>query len=324
MRNPDIIKQFLDTLVIGASQTAEKLTMFPLCHKASEPRTYQVLEESISRESGFVSEVSEAGSVPTLLFDNKGSQPVLLIDGDTLTGAKQNRTLNISLLAPPQARIEIPVSCVEAGRWHRRSHHLGASPHHMYASGRARMMHDVHRSMEEGLGPRADQGEVWGDIDRKMGRMGVASPTRTMTDMFEHEGRSLEAIAEQITAAPDQVGAIFVIDDRIAGLELFDHPETLGIKLPKLVQSYALDAIDDDATPEECSIQTNEELLLVIGSARRSEDRAVGLGLHTRLQAPGLIGTALSIDGHLVRLSAFPGTHSAAAPAMPPPRGSRT
>ena len=192
----------------------------------------------------------------------------------------------------------------------------------MYASGRARMMHDVHRSMDEGLGPRADQQRVWGDIDRKMGRMGVASPTRAMNDMFEHQGHSLDTMAEQITAAPDQVGAIFVILDRIAGLELFDHPETMKIKLPKLVRSYGLDAIDDEAPLDECSIQTNEELLLVVGNAKRSEDQAVGLGVHTRLQTSGLIGSALSVDDHLIRLSAFPTTgDQLGARDMPGPGG---
>ena len=146
----------------------------------------------------------------------------------------------------------------------------------MFASGRARMMRDVHRAMDAGLEPRTDQQGVWGEIDRKMGRMGVTSPTRAMNEMFEQRGRSLDAMVGQITAVSDQVGAIFIVRDCIVGLELFDHPETMALKLPKLVRSYGLDAIDEDAAFEECSIQTGEELLLVIASARQSEDPTVG------------------------------------------------
>lgn len=316
----DAITQCIEALIIGGPQAADQLVMIPLARAAFPPRTYKVLEEAISDETASVSEISEAGSVPTLLFENKAPQPVLLIDGDTLMGAKQNRTLNLSILIPAGTRTEIPVSCVEAGRWSRTSRQFSPSADHMYASGRARMMHDVHRSMDAGRGPRADQQEVWGDIDRKMGRMGVSSRTRTMTDIYEQRGCSLDAMAGQLTAAPDQVGAIFVVRDRIAGLELFDHPETLALKLPKLVRSYGLDAIDESAAFEACSIPTSEAFLHGIAGAQRSEDHAVGLGIHTRLQGAGLIGSALVMDGRLIRLSAFPSAARSTTGDAPAPR----
>jgi hypothetical protein len=302
----DAITQCIEALTVGRPQAAEALIMIPLSRGAYQPRTYKVLEEAISDETASISEISEAGAVPTLLFENKAARPVLLIDGDTLMGAKQNRTLNLSILIPAGARTEIPVSCVEAGRWSRTSRHFSPSSDHMYASGRAQMMRDVHCSMESGRGPRADQQGVWRDIDRKMGRMGVTSRTRAMTDIYEQRGRSLDAMAEQLKAAPDQVGAIFIVRDRIAGLELFDHPETLALKLPKLVRSYGLDAIDESAALEPCSIPTSEAFLQGIARAQRTDDPAVGLGVHTRLQGAGLIGSVLVEDGQLIRLSAFP------------------
>lgn len=320
MKEMDAIKQCLNNLIIGKPQVVHDLVMIPLCTRTLDARTYKLLEEAISDQTADVSEISEGGSVPTLLFDNKASEPVLLIDGDTLIGAKQNRTLNISLLVPPRTRTQIPVSCVEAGRWDRQTSHFSASSSHMYASGRARMMHDVHRSMDEGLGPRADQHGVWGDIDRKMGRMGVQSPTRAMTDMYEQRGHSLDEMVQQITTTTDQIGAVFAIRDRICGLELFDHPETMALKLPKLVQSYGLDAIDNTARPAECAIQTSEEFLFLIANAQRSEDETVGLGKHTRLQSSGVIGTALVTDGHLVRLSAFPSVAITRSHNMPEAR----
>ena len=302
----DAITQCIEALIIGRPQAADKLIMIPLARTGSAARTYKVLEEAISDETASVSEISEAGSVPNLLFENKASRPVLLIDGDTLMGAKQNRTLNLSILIPAGTRIEIPVSCVEAGRWSRTSRHFSPSTDHMYASGRARMMRDVHRSMDAGQGPRADQQGVWTDIAGKMGRMGVSSRTSAMTDIYEQRGCSLDAMVEQLTAASDQVGAIFIVRDRIAGLELFDHPETLALKLPKLVRSYGLDAIDESAAFEPSSIPTSEGFLQGIARAQRSEDHAVGLGAHLRLQGAGLIGSGLVIDGRLIRLSAFP------------------
>lgn len=116
-----------------------------------------------------------------------------------------------------------------------------------------------------------------------------------MTDIYEQRGCSLDTMVGQLTTAPDQVGAIFVVRDRIAGLELFDHPETLALKLPKLVRSHGLDAIDESASFEACSIPTSEGFLQGIASAQRSEAPSVGAGAHLRLQGAGA-GSGLVMD----------------------------
>ena len=38
---------------------------------------------------------------------------MLLIEGEESVGAKQNRTLNVSILAPAGREIRIPVACLE-------------------------------------------------------------------------------------------------------------------------------------------------------------------------------------------------------------------
>jgi ARG and Rhodanese-Phosphatase-superfamily-associated Protein domain len=43
------------------------------------------------------------------------------MEGEEVVGAKQNRTINLSILVPAQAEVIAPVTCVEAGRWHARS-----------------------------------------------------------------------------------------------------------------------------------------------------------------------------------------------------------
>ncbi len=55
--------------------------------------------------------------MPELRFVNHCERPVLLLDGEELVGAKQNRILNLTVLVPAHQTIVIPVSCVEAGRW---------------------------------------------------------------------------------------------------------------------------------------------------------------------------------------------------------------
>jgi hypothetical protein len=73
----------------------------------------------------------EAGSVPNLAVRNDGDTPVLLLHGEELIGAKQNRVVNVTMLVPAKTVLKIPVSCVEQGRWHFRSRKFGDSEHTM-------------------------------------------------------------------------------------------------------------------------------------------------------------------------------------------------
>ena len=52
---------------------------------------------------------------------NRGPKPTLIIDGEELVGAKQNRVVNLTILVAAESELIIPVSCVEAGRWRAKS-----------------------------------------------------------------------------------------------------------------------------------------------------------------------------------------------------------
>ncbi len=55
-----------------------------------------------------VTEVSEAGSVPFLQVANGADRPLLLLDGEELIGAKQNRILNTTVLVAARTEVTIP------------------------------------------------------------------------------------------------------------------------------------------------------------------------------------------------------------------------
>jgi hypothetical protein len=62
-------------------------------------------------------EVSRGGSVPELKVVNKSDRMLLILDGEGLVGAKQNRIVNTTILIAGNTTTVIPVSCVEQGRW---------------------------------------------------------------------------------------------------------------------------------------------------------------------------------------------------------------
>ena len=99
---------------------------------------------------------------------------VLLYDGEELVGAKQNRILNVSVLVEAKSALTIPVSCVEQGRWSRRSEHFGTAPHISHAELRRRKAEtQAARPLARGVA----QGEVWDAVRDKSLRMSVSSST---------------------------------------------------------------------------------------------------------------------------------------------------
>ena len=110
------LHMYLRELKLGKRTAFEGLTMFSLERPADRALEYLTLDEALHRGLAQVSEISDSGRVSELAFSNIGDLPVLILDGEELVGAKQNRTVNLTILAPARATTSIPVSCVEAGR----------------------------------------------------------------------------------------------------------------------------------------------------------------------------------------------------------------
>jgi ARG and Rhodanese-Phosphatase-superfamily-associated Protein domain len=91
---------------------------------------------------------------------------------------------------------------------------------------------------------RSDQQAVWSVVAEKSSRLGAASETAAMSAMYDNVDHSLDDFVAAFPPVDRQVGAVFVVDGRLAGLELFDASSIWRKLSPKLVRSYALDAID--------------------------------------------------------------------------------
>ena len=294
------------SFTIGPAVTHRNLTVFPLIGEPPGERGYRTLEEALKAGSARVTEVSEAGSVPNLMFANEGSDPVLLVDGEELKGAKQNRVLNLTLLVAGGKSLVIPVSCVEAGRWAGRSREFACAADFIYSSGRARKVEQVSASLSSGQGRRADQGAIWSDIHAKHERMGVHSPTSEMAAAYRQRSTDLEGYVAALRPVEAQAGAVFALDGRVAGVELFDHPETLAFLMAKLVRSYALDAVETAEAPSAIPpSEAARAFLDELADARMEAFPALAMGEDVRISGRRLVGAALVESGRVVHLSAF-------------------
>ncbi len=281
------------------------LTMFPLLGGAARGPDYQLLDDALAERTVTISEVSEGGTVPVLRLENTGTRPVLLLDGEQLVGAKQNRVLNLTILAPAGKTIEIPVSCVEQGRWSWDSPQFMSSERVMFSRGRASKAASVSASMAEGRGRYSDQGEVWGAIAMKAARMESYSPTAAMETIYENHGARLEDYLETFAAQAGQCGAVFAIDGQVVGLDLFDSADTYARLGRKLVSGYAMDAMEAEPDAGPAADDSASRFLEQVGGCETRSWPAVGLGEDLRHSGPGLVVAALARECEVVHGCAF-------------------
>ena len=227
------IAERIASLTLGLPARHRNLAVFPLVADGVGGADYLVLDEALERGLARVTEVSEAGSVPELAFENASDRDVLLLDGEELVGARQNRILNVTVLVGPKHRLVIPVSCVERGRWAYRSREFASAGRKLYARARAAKMAQVSSAMERTGARRSDQAFLWEDIARKHGRMAVDSRTEAMSDLYEASADALDGYRQAFDAVPGQVGAVFAVNGAVRGVEILDCPDTFARFLAK-------------------------------------------------------------------------------------------
>jgi hypothetical protein len=302
------LQEEFSRIEIGRSSQFRNLTLFPLTRRSNSIREldYLLLEDGIAQSKVLVTELHAGGSVPELRLENNADLPVLLIDGEELVGAKQNRVLNLTILAPAKQITVIPVSCVEVGRWGMSWADLKTADYVMYSLGRGERLAQVTESMRSNGTRKSDQQAVWRNIAAKAMRLKASSPTGAMAAIFESNASSLEEFTRAFTWQEGQCGVAFAIGGRVLGLEIFDHPEAMRRFFQKLVRSYALDALDADPSAHEpASIEAACALVTQIGAAHSFAEQALGLGKDVRFSGPEICGAALWAQERYVHVCTF-------------------
>ncbi len=264
----------------------EALTVFPLFSETQSAIAYLVSEEALSAGSLTVEEVSESGSVPTLLVDNRAESPVLFLEGAELRGAKQNRVLNTSLLVAPQSKTPIPVSCVEQGRWRHLSKHF-VSGSHSSSKLRHILKKTVTRSAQAGHGHSSNQGEVWQEVSRQMGSLGSHSPTGAMADTYEAFQNRLTEYRSKLPYAEGATGLAVAVGDKVVSVDLFDKPATCQKVWARLLEGVILDALESGSIATTASTDQVQTMLAGLQAAPWQQAPAIGLGEEFRADLDG-------------------------------------
>ncbi len=300
------LAQFVKNLKCGGVNEHENIAIVPLKWQNEHSKTdYLLAEEAINKELLTVTEIGEHGNVPELQVTSTADEKVLLIDGEELVGAKQNRILNTSILLAAMGEVTIPVSCVEQGRWRHISPKFasgGFSP----AELRARKSRSVKDNLKAQGKATSDQHEVWASVAESAAKSGASSPTMAMHDVFQQSQDNLAAYTAALKYPANASGCIVAIAGKFAALDLFDKPQTLQRLWERLVTGYALDAISAEPTQDKFTEKGAGALLEHIGECECEAYPSVGLGKDWRFESDSIVGQALIVDSTAIHVSVFP------------------
>jgi len=292
-------------LKVGKAQTHANLTMYPLFGASCGP-DYITLDEALSSKKAEVLEKG-SGEVPKLVFRNLSGDRILLMDGEELIGAKQNRILNTSILIGPRMVAEIPVSCVEQGRWTSVSPAFKSGGTQLFASARQSNNENVTASLKRdaSAGAVSNQSQVWDDVAEVRAKLKVTGSSSAMHDAYVQKSESVESYVRGFKVIEGQVGCIFAINGRIVGADIFSSQSALRKLMPKIVKSYSLDAISEQDRPAVGSTDSPERFLLWAKNATMKSMPSVGEGRDVRLLSSTVSGAALVAQDAAIHISLF-------------------
>jgi hypothetical protein len=329
---------------LGSTRQHRSLTVFALLAPGAPDLPYDLLVDAIAGGALRIGEVGQ-GTVPTLVAKNDGDRIVLVLDGEQLIGARQNRMTNRSILLPPHSATEIPVFCMEQGRWHFESDAMAPAPQHSPAKvrRRARETEVRHAAAPGGAAMsslREAQGDVWMDVADTLHTLDAHSSTHSLDAAFA-AAHDMDVWLAALPCDDDQVGLVAFVGAEPLGMDVIGAPRLYRRLHERLLRGYVMDAMEHErraaravgaadaaagagggvgsgagATPAP-GRDAAQRYLDAVREARRTESPSVGLGRYHVLSGD-MVGGELVDAERVAHVSAFPVRHHASGGGEPP------
>ena len=294
----------LTKTTVGAPIQRGGISIFPLFLESPKDSQAVIADDSLE-----VSELASA-TVPQLLVTNKKDIPVIIPAGRVLEGGRQTRTVNVSILVPAGATITIPVSCVEAGRWH------GGS---QFRDSKRIAGRNVRMAKERGVKNNIDsygqkfsnQSDVWDSISQELHMRHISHESHSYlaADEYVETNEKLHKTLQELLAVgrvDGQTGIAVAYGNKIAGFELFTNAGDLAASWETLVRSAVLDSPANTDENVSIDIQAVEAFLAEVANQDTTVTPGTGLGTEYHVASERLVAHALTDDaGQLMHAYAF-------------------
>jgi hypothetical protein len=239
-----------------------------------------------------------ANDVNRLIVLNTSNKPLYLMPGEIIVGGQQDRVIGTEVVLQPSKEPQtIDVFCVEHGRWRNRdatelAGYVNAGRLNTNAYAVADLVVPVapeaanpEKAAEQAAqgkfvasvgrlnkGSRLavqeanDQGKVWSEVSKENAKSGVASETTTGAftknyadnDTLKKLQPLMEKIKDPVGQTENIVGVVVAVDGKIDSMDVFQSTPLFRQLWPKLLKSYALDAVNAASAGEKAKAATAE------------------------------------------------------------------
>ena len=303
------IETFIENLTVGEPTEYKNVKVYPLTLNRKRKTKYLSMQDAMKLGLLEMTEKSAEGTVNEIKVTNKGPERVLLLDGEEIAGAKQNRIFNATILLKKQSESVIPVSCTEMGRWNYRSEKFSNANAIATPKLRKRKMKSVHHSLRASKVFKSDQREVWNSVNEVLSTHHMSSPTRAMNEAFKKTKRDKKDYLSHFKPTGKQQGVIVVIDGKIRGLDYLSSKKAFRKVYKKLLHGYVMEAGGFTAGTKESKSRVQPEnpatFLSGLLEAKKEKFKSPGHGYDWRLNNEAITASALLYRGEVIHFSAF-------------------
>lgn len=247
---------------------------------------------------------SERGAqVNQLVLVNNSKRPLLLLAGEIVTGGKQDRVIGKDRIVPAESDpVDLSVFCIEPGRWvaanGKNEFSLVGGMHGNVASPSVRA---------SAMGAKNQQ-QVWDDVAKSKQAMSlvVTAPAAAEVNSTSSYARvmdnkevqeKVDAVAEPVQRNYESVirqlrdknavGVVVSVNGEIVWADIFASTQLLQKYWPKLIRSYATEAVVTRAKGGETSVRDAQKFLDDLQGRHETADTEPGVYRQSEVTGDG-------------------------------------
>ena len=299
--------------------TGEFLTLDEGLHSGEVVVTEAGSVQGLIRRHGTPIHRDDGAEVNRLVLVNNSRRPLLLLAGEVVSGGKQDRVIAKDRIVPAESDpIDLSVFCVEHGRWVATSERFGASQA-MYGRAiggpvpraSAPMAIMVQPSVRAKAMGEKNQQEVWDEVNKQTSAMkvqvanGAPSAAREMASVSSYarinENQEVQKYIDSVARPIEQsyqslihqlrdrnaVGVVVAVNGRIVWADVFASTDLLSKYWPKLVRSYASEAVVTRSKEMELTTKQADAFLADIAGRKEMIESEPGIYRHTEVTGDG-------------------------------------
>ncbi|OJJ16355.1 hypothetical protein BKI52_34250 [marine bacterium AO1-C] len=254
------------------------------------------LGKGLEEKTVEVVEISENGSVNDLKVLNKSDKFLLIYEGSLLEGEKQNRVVNATLLLEPNSDTVIPVSCVEQGRWERKTQGFSKPDYDGNSSMRRSLKKQI---IMQKQGYVASQREIWDEVEKFATNEQMSNSTSDYADYYQNSKKENFVFKEGLNF---KTKGIFVKAYEEDYLDYINNQDAFSEVLERVSKGYEMHKKEKSTKPvgepktyfKDILNEKHEDLLV---------QDSVGLGKDIRLETAHHYVSALQVEDEILAMS---------------------